>query len=257
MKNTRIKKLNKLEEEIDENYKNSIVEMIKVIDTYLEFLKKASEDIEKSFIIVAVIASLNSLYEKYMRNVLNSYLSLWNLSKKNKEKELKILLSIVYKRGKIVSNFKFEDILEYRKKCKTEELINLIEEKKFNNTYKSFDSTNDIYTMLVKPFFEEQMNIDDSIRNAQDIIENNLNKELINTNIKKIDPDLIKNINQVKSQILYIYKNIRTHLIHGDFSNFEDIYISKSFDTELFGKYCILWLTIIYISLKNLLNELK
>lgn len=258
MSSKRIDSLMKNKLEIDIIYKKSVVEMIKVVDTYLEFLKKSESDLEKSFIIIGIIASLNSLYEKYMREILTYYLKIWNFSKKNKEKEFKLLLTTIHKKGKIITNFKMNDILQYKEEYKSTELLTLIEEKNFKNKYKSFDSTEEIYAMLVKPFFENSSkNLFNKVIEAQHLICNNLNEELINKNIKILDINLLKNINQVKSQVLYIYKNIRTNLIHGDFSNFEDIYISKNFDIELFGKYCILWITIIYISLENLLFDLK
>ncbi|WP_130890985.1 hypothetical protein [Fusobacterium ulcerans] len=256
MKNKRIENIKLTEKIIDENFKDSIIEIILVVDVYLKLLREVKEDIEKSFIIIAGIASLNSLYEKYMKDFLNKYLKVWSYSKKGKEKELKVLLSIIYKKGKFISNFEFKDILEYKDKCKNENIIELVEERSFKDKYKSFESTEDIYIMLVQPFFNLET-IEEKIRAIQEIIDTELEDKNIDQDLRKIDIELLKNINQIKSQIRYIYKNIRTNLIHGDFSNFEDIYISKSFDSKLFGKYCILWMIIIYLSLKNLTEDIK
>lgn len=248
MEKNRKKKIQEIKEKIDNIYLETLSDKIKVIKNCELQNTRENDTIINSFVIVGLLACLNSLYEKYMRQILEEYLNLWKLSKKNTKKEFKLILALKYKKNKQLQNLNFKEINNLNISLKNGNILDEIDPKLFKKAYKSFENTENIYEMLIKEFHKEPS--DEEIEKLKE------KTEEIKKYILEIDSEILNKVEQIKFQLKSFYENNRTQIIHGEYKNFEDISITNPLNTKMFATYSIIWIIIIKNSMKKLADHL-
>lgn len=250
-----------IEKNIDQLFSNTIFDTINLMEIYKKNLSISVNELEKSLLIVGILSSVNSLYEKFIKKILQQFIFLLKNSNKNTRKELKNIFSLKYNNRRELKNFSGKDISEFESNLKTENLLIDKRDVRFYNEYKSFKKIEDIFYLIVKKFeFFFTFDNEEEIKNLiiENFKKNNLTEEEIELKIiKKIDFNLMYHIEQLLEQLKNNYEKDRTNIIHGDYRQFEDISLSKIENINSMVNNSVVWFCIVYISFKKIIEETK